>query len=354
MTAARTDAEAATGERPASRKPWQVFRFDEIGILIAALLLFTIGASSNPYFLTAGNLTGILQSITFTGFLAIGVALVLIAGEIDISVGSIYALAGVATALMLKFGYPVPVAVIVGLGTGLACGMLNGIIAQIISVPAIVVSLATLGVYRTLALVLSNGAPVTGMPEAAAFFQEFGQTRIFGISYITILFLGIALIAEFVLRRTAFGFRLFAIGSNPVAARLIGFHVERMRLVLLAVSGLLAGLSGVCSVAYLYTAGPTAGAGYELTVLAASIIGGVQLTGGRGSIVGVLLGLAVIGILQNLIVLWGISPNWTQGVSGIVLIAAVTITWLATSVLPRLGKSARRADATEDTNGEGQ
>jgi ribose/xylose/arabinose/galactoside ABC-type transport system permease subunit len=101
-----------------------------------------------------------------------------------------------------------------------------------------------------------------------------------------------------------------------------------MRLLLLALSGFLAALSGVCSVAYLHTAGPTAGAGYELTVLAATIIGGVQLTGGRGSIVGVLLGLCVIGTIQNLIVLWGVSPNWTQGVSGIVLIAAVTVTWL--------------------------
>jgi ribose/xylose/arabinose/galactoside ABC-type transport system permease subunit len=120
-----------------------------------------------------------------------------------------------------------------------------------------------------------------------------------------------------------------AIGSNPQAAHLAGFHVERTRVLLLAFSGLVAGLSGVCSVAYLDTAGPTAGTGYELSVLAATIIGGVKLTGGRGSILGVLLGLCVIGIFQNLIVLWGVSPNWTQGVSGLVLIAAMTLTWLA-------------------------
>ena len=163
--------------------------------------------------------------------------------------------------------------------------------------------------------------------SSPGFFDGFGQGGIGGISYITILFVILALAAETMLRRTVFGFRIFAIGSNPLAARLVGFRVESTRIIILALSGLLAGLSGVCSVAYLHTAGPTAGTGYELTVLAATIIGGVQLTGGRGSIFGVILGLIVIGIIQNLIVFWGVSPSWTQGVSGLVLIAAVTLTW---------------------------
>lgn len=312
---------------PPARSRWR-FGFDELGILVAAVIFFAIGSLSSPYFLTLDNLTGILQSITFLGFLSVGVGLALIAGEIDISVGSIYALSAVVTALLLKNGYGVPVAIVGGLAVGLACGLVNGIVAQVINVSAVVVTLATLGVFRALTLVTAGGSPITGMPEAPAFFDGFGQGGIGGVSYITILFLVVAACAEIVLRKTAFGFRLVAVGSNPVAARLVGFHVERMRIVLLALSGMLAALSGVCSVAYLHTAGPTAGAGYELTVLAAAIIGGVQLTGGRGSIIGVLLGLCVIGIIQNLIVLWGISPNWTQGVSGLVLIAAVTLTWL--------------------------
>jgi ribose/xylose/arabinose/galactoside ABC-type transport system permease subunit len=302
--------------------------FDEIGILVAAVIFFVIGAVSNQYFLTLDNLTGILQSVTFLGFLSIGVGLALIAGEIDISVGSIYALAAVTTALLMKNGYGVSLSIAGGIGVGIACGLVNGIVAQVINVSAVVVTLATLGVYRALTLVVAGGSPVTGMPSAPGFFDVFGQGGIGGVSFITLLFLVIAIAAEIVLRKTAFGFRLIAVGSNPVAARLVGFHVERMRIFLLALSGALAALSGVCSVAYLHTAGPTAGAGYELTVLAAAIIGGVQLTGGRGSIIGVMLGLCVIGIIQNLIVLWGISPNWTQGVSGIVLIAAVTVTWL--------------------------
>jgi ribose/xylose/arabinose/galactoside ABC-type transport system permease subunit len=302
--------------------------FDELGILAALVLFFLIGSLSSPYFLTVNNLAGILQNITFLGFLCIGVGLVLMAGEIDISVGSIFGLSGVVTALVLKGGYPLSTAIVSGLLVGIACGLVNGLIAQVIKVPVVVMTLATLGIYRALALALANGSPVGGLPDNPFFFTWFGQGAVAQISYITVLFLIIAVVAEIALRWTSSGFRLLAIGSNPQAAHLICFHVERTRVLLLVFSGFIAGISGVCSVAYLDTASPTSGAGYELSVLAAVIIGGVKLSGGRGSILGVLLGLCVIGIFQNLIVLWGVSPNWTQGVSGLVLIAAMTLIWL--------------------------
>jgi len=305
-----------------------VLAFEERGIAAAALLFFVMGAVTSRYFLTVDNLSGILQSMTFLGFLAIGVGLALMAGEIDISVGSVFGLASVVTALALHRNLGLWPAIGLGLGTGVICGLLNGVVAQLIKVSAVVVTLATLGIYRALALVIAQGSPVTGMPKLPAFFEQFGQGGIGAISYITLLFLLLALLAELMLRQTAFGFRILAVGSNPLAARLVGFRVERTRIALLTLSGLTAAISAVCSVAYLHTAGPTGGSGYELTVLAATIIGGVQLTGGRGSVAGILLGLAVIGIIQNLIVLWGISASWTQGVSGIVLIASMAVTWL--------------------------
>lgn len=313
-----------------SRQKWlRLLKFDEIGILIAVVLFVAIGTISSPYFLTMNNLTGILQNITFLGFLCIGVGLALMAGEIDISVGSTFGLVAVVTALVLRDGSSLIVGIIAGLAVGLACGLVNGVVAQIIKVPVVVVTLATLGIYRALALVLANGSPVGGLKGNAAFFDWFGQGSVAHVTYITMLFLAVAIVAEIILRWTSSGFRLLAIGSNPLAAHLIGFHVERTRVLLLVLSGLTAGISGICAVAYLHTAGPTAGTGYELSVLAATIIGGVKLTGGRGSIIGVFLGLCVIGVIQNLIVLWGISPNWTQAVSGLVLIAAMTLTWLA-------------------------
>ena len=322
-------ANLGAGEATLKRSPLRrLLAVDELGIFIALVLFFIVGASSSPYFLTVSNLTGILQNITFLGFLSIGVGLVLMAGEIDISVGSIFGLTGVVAALVLREGYPLAAAIASGLLVGVACGLVNGLVAQVIKIPVVVMTLATLGIYRAIALALANGSPVGGLPTNAFFFDWFGQGAVAQVPHITILFLIVALIAEIVLRWTSSGFRLLAIGSNPQAARLVGFHVERTRVMLLAFSGFISGLSGVCSVAYLDTASPTGGTGYELSVLAAVIIGGVKLTGGRGSILGVLLGLCVIGIFQNLVVLWGVSPNWTQGVSGLVLIAAMTLIWL--------------------------
>jgi len=314
-------------QQPVARKAWRLAGFDELSIVLALLLFVLIGALTNPYFLTFTNLAGVLQNVTFLGFLCIGVGLTLMSGEIDISVGSIFGLCAVVTALVLKNDFGLAAAVLAGLAVGAACGLINGVFAQAIKVPAVVITLATLGIYRAIALALANGSPVGGLPENALFFDWFGQSGIGQISYITILFLAIAVVSDIALRWTSSGYRLLAIGSNPRAAHLVGFRIERTRVLILTFSGLMAGLSGVCSVAYLNTAGPTSGTGYELSVLAATIIGGVKLSGGRGSILGVLLGLCVIGIIQNLIVLWGVSPNWTQGVAGLVLIAAMTLTW---------------------------
>ena len=316
-----------TQQQPVARKAWRLAGFDELSIVLALLLFVLIGALTNPYFLTFTNLAGVLQNVTFLGFLCIGVGLTLMSGEIDISVGSIFGLCAVVTALVLKNDFGLAAAVLAGLAVGAACGLINGVFAQAIKVPAVVITLATLGIYRAIALALANGSPVGGLPENALFFDWFGQSGIGQISYITILFLAIAVVSDIALRWTSSGYRLLAIGSNPRAAHLVGFRIERTRVLILTFSGLMAGLSGVCSVAYLNTAGPTSGTGYELSVLAATIIGGVKLSGGRGSILGVLLGLCVIGIIQNLIVLWGVSPNWTQGVAGLVLIAAMTLTW---------------------------
>ena len=138
--------------------------FDELGIVLALALFLFIGAVSSPYFLTVTNLAGILQNITFLGFLCIGVGLTLMAGEIDISVGSIFGLSAVITALLLKAGYPLAVAILAGLAAGLVCGFVNGAVAQAIKVPAVVVTLATLGIYRAIALALANGSPVGGVP----------------------------------------------------------------------------------------------------------------------------------------------------------------------------------------------
>jgi ribose/xylose/arabinose/galactoside ABC-type transport system permease subunit len=284
-------------------------RVEERGVILALVVVFVGATFTSDAFVQRENLYGILQDVTFLGFIVVGVAFALIAGEIDISVGSVYGLTSVVTAVLLRDGQPLGVAILAGLATGLGCGVANGVAAWLIRVPAVIVTLATLGIYRGFALVIANSAPVTGLPPNDAFYNSF--------------------VAGFVLARTAFGFRVYSVGSSPLAARLIGIGVTRIRISVLAFSGLCAGTAGVLSVSYLSGATPTGGGGYELDALAAVIIGGVKLAGGRGTILGVVLGLFIVGIVRNMLVLTGVSPSWQQAVSGAVLLTAVALERIA-------------------------
>jgi ribose/xylose/arabinose/galactoside ABC-type transport system permease subunit len=293
-------------------------------VILALLVTFGVASLMSSTFIHHDNLYGILQDVTFEGFIVVGMTLALIAGEIDISVGSVYGLSGVVTAVLLRDGHPMSVAIIAGLGIGLGCGFVNGIVAWLIRVPAIIVTLATLGIYRGFSLVIANSAPITGLAPSHFYYTTLGNgTVLGGISWLTLIFLGVAVLGGIVLARTTFGFRIYAVGSNSLAAHLIGMRVARVRAAVLMLSGLCAGTAGVLSVAYLTEASPTGGQGYELDVLAAVIIGGTKLTGGRGTIFGAVLGLLIIGIVRNMLVLTGVSPSWQTAVSGAVLVTAV-------------------------------
>lgn len=301
-------------------------RFEERGVVLALVAVFIAANFASPHFLNVDNLAGILQDITFLGLIAVGVSFALIAGEIDISVGSTYGLVSVITALAIHDGVSLPLAVVLGLVSGLAAGLVNGLATVALRVPAVIVTLATLGIYRGLALVLANGTPISGLPDSGFFFGTLGTGFAWGqITWLAIIFLVVAALASLVLSRTSFGFRVYAVGSNPAASRLVGMGVSRIRMMVLAFSGLMAGLAGVLSVAYLTSANPTGGTGYELDALAAVIIGGSKLTGGRGTVAGTVVGLFIVGIIRNILVLAGVSVNWQQAVSGAVLASAVAI-----------------------------
>jgi ribose transport system permease protein len=301
-------------------------RVEERGVLLALAIVFIAATFSSPYFLRVDNLAGILQDITFLGLIAVGVSFALIAGEIDISVGSTYGLVSVITAVAIHDGLGVLPSVLLGLAGGFGAGLVNGVATVALRVPAVIVTLAALGIYRGFALVLANGAPVSGLPEGGFFFGSLGTGRVWGqVTWLATIFLGVAAIASLVLSRTSFGFRVYAVGSNPQAARLVGMGVARMRITVLAISGLTAGLAGVLSVGYLSSANPTGGTGYELDALAAVIIGGSKLSGGRGTIAGTVIGLFIVGIIRNILVLAGVSVNWQTAVSGAVLASAVAL-----------------------------
>lgn len=309
------------------RQRWRkVTDWPEFGVVLALCVVMVGATLSSNNFLRIDNLAGILQNVTFLGFIAVGLTFALLAGEIDISVGSIYGLTSVVTAMQLRDGHPLIVAILVGLATGIACGLFNGVVSVILRVPAVIVTLATLGIYRGLSLVVSHGAPVNRLPANPGFFNSFGNGKAFQhISWLTLLFIAVAIIGAFIVSRTALGFKIYAVGSNAKAARLVGIQVSTTRITVLTISGLTAGLAGVCSVAYLSSAAPTGGTGYELEALAAVIIGGVKLSGGRGSIFGTVVGLLVVGIIRNILVLASVSTNWQLAVTGGVLLTAVAV-----------------------------
>lgn len=301
-------------------------RFPERGVVGALVVVVVCASFASDSFLNRSNLFGIGQDVAFLGFIVVGVSVALIAGEIDISVGSVFGLTSIVTAVMLREGQAPILAITLGLIVGLAAGFANGLVAQLIRVPAVIVTLASLGIYRGITLVMANTAPVTGMPDEPFLFGTIGNGRILGgLSWLTVIAVVFAIIAGLALAFTTAGFRVYSVGSNPEAARLIGMGVAQTRIAVMAFSGFCAGAAGVLSVFYLDGASPTGGTGYELDALAAVIIGGVALTGGRGSILGAILGLAVVGIVRNVLVLLGVSPSWGPAVSGGVLLAAVTI-----------------------------
>jgi ribose/xylose/arabinose/galactoside ABC-type transport system permease subunit len=295
--------------------------------VVAALVAVGVAASfASHAFLTRANLFGIAQDVTFLGFIVVGMSVALIAGEIDISVGSVFGLTSVVTAVALRDGHSAFLAIVLGLAVGLGAGLANGIAAQMIRVPAIIVTLASLGIYRGITLVIANTAPVTGMPNMPFLFGTVGNgTVLGGLAWLTVIALVFAVIAGVALAKTTVGFRIYSVGSNADAARLVGMSVTRTRIGVMAFSGFCAAAAGVLSVFYLDGASPTGGTGYELDALAAVIIGGVALTGGRGSIFGAVLGLAVVGVVRNVLVLVGVSPSWQPAVSGGVLLAAIAI-----------------------------
>lgn len=296
-------------------------------LLVLVILIVALSILS-PYFLSVSNFLNILQATATIGVLGFGATFVIAAAGIDLSLGSVLALSGVVGALSATtFGLPWPVAILTCLAVGAACGLINGVLNAKAGIPAFIVTLGMLGVARGLGLVFTNGQPVYGMPDPIVFL---GQGRVFltetvGIPIPVLIFLAVAAIAHFVLAYTRFGKYAQVIGDNEGAARAMGIRVERHRIALYVVSGLLAGLAGLLFLARVNSGDPTAGLNYELTAITAAILGGTNLFGGRASVLGTLIGALVMGVLQNGLNLLAVSSFYQQMAIGAVLVLAV---WL--------------------------
>ncbi|MGO9771234.1 MAG: ABC transporter permease [Roseiarcus sp.] len=313
---------------PAVRAPsWRervvgaaAFRVESLAVLAALMLLM---AFLSPVFLSVSNFLNILLSTAVFGVLAIGMTFVICSAGIDLSVGSMLALSGVVGAILgANFDLPWPVCVLGCLGAGALAGFVNGFLITAGAIPPFIVTLGMLGVARGVALVLTNGVSVYGLPPAMVYL---GQGRPFGVPTPVIVLLATALVAHVLLVHTRFGIYAQVIGDNEAAARAMGVRVERHKVMLYTLSGLLSGLAGLLFAARINSGEPTAGISYELTAITATIIGGTNLFGGRGSVLGTLIGALIMGVLQNGLNLLAVRPFYQQIAIGAVLVLAV---WL--------------------------
>ncbi|KAA9132389.1 ABC transporter permease [Microbacterium caowuchunii] len=321
----------AVAPRRTAFTPRKLLHARETGVLAALVLLFILGAVMSPSFLQAGNLLSVGQQIAQIGIMAIGATFVIINGEIDLSVGSIYALAAICTGMAVAADVAWPVAVVLGVAAGTVAGLLNGLAVVMLGVPSFIVTLGTLSVFRGVALLISDGAPISLNAEqpGVAEFSLLGQGRLFGVIPMQfIFFLVIAAIGIVLLSRSRLGFNTYAVGGNQEAARLVGINVKAVKISAFVLSGFTASMAGVLGLSFLsYVQGVT-GTGLELTVISAVIIGGAALFGGSGTMWGTIIGVAFIGLLQNILNINGISSFWQTVITGLVIVAAVAAdTW---------------------------
>jgi ribose transport system permease protein len=305
----------------------------EIGVGLALVVMCAVLASTTDGFLTVLNLLNIGRQISLLGIMAIGMTFVLTCGDVDLSVGSNYAFSGIVCGMLIDQGWSLVPAAGVALVCGLAIGLINGLLSTYGRLPSLIATLGMLSVVRGGALILTNGSPVTvdrssgGMPSTLDTFFALGQGHLFGVIPMQLVFFVIvAAIGWIILSFTNFGFRVFAVGGSPKAARVSGISVERVRIAAFMLLGVLCALAGMLSLAFLPSsqAGQT-GLGLELDVIAATIIGGTSLSGGEGTIAGTILGVLIVGVLRNGLILLGISPFVQVLMIGAVIIGAVAI-----------------------------
>lgn len=288
------------------------------GVLVIMIILLSV---ITPQFMTARNLTNILSAVSFTAILSLGQTFVMLTGGIDLSVGSVLGITSMLTAMSLTRTNNILVGFFVGLGVGALVGLFNGAMVSFFKLPAFVVTLGTMRICRGADYLLSGGHSINNLGdnfEAIAGMEVFSGMRVYYIVIILIfIFLG------WVLSNTKLGRYTYAIGSNEVATRLAGINTIKFKIYPYVISGLLAGLGGILMASRFGAVDPNYGTDYEMNTLAAVVVGGCSMTGGKGTIIGTAVGVFVMGVLNNGLDISGVSPYWQQVAVGIVLIVAL-------------------------------
>ena len=264
-------------------------------LLVVAVVIFIANSFASPYFLTPWSLSDATFNFTEKAIIALAMALLIISGEIDLSVAAIIALASTMMGLALQYGADTPVLVAIGIGTGLLCGVFNGALVTRLGLPSIVVTIGTMSLFRGISYIMLGDQAYKGYPESFAFF---GQGYVWWVvSFEFVLFLVLAVIFYVVLHRTSFGRRIFVIGNNATAAQFSGVRVERIKFILFCLTGLMAGIASVLLTSRLGSTRPSIAQGWELEVVTMVVLGGVSILGGAGSITGVVIAAFIMGLV---------------------------------------------------------
>jgi rhamnose transport system permease protein len=317
-----TPAEASGAQ--ARRLTEWVFRVRELGIAVVLVLLIAVTAIMEPRFIHADSLRNLALNASIFAILAAGQTLVIITRNVDLSVGSVLGLAAFMAGDLLSNhpGLPIPVVILLGMLLGAACGTLNGVLVTFGQVPALVVTLGTLYAFRGLAFLWTSGRQVNAenLPDA---FLNLGTGSVLGIPTLALLALVVVVVVGQALRDFRAGRELYAIGSNPEGARLAGVRADRRVFSAFLLSGALAGLAGVLFTARFGTVDATAGTGYELTVISATVVGGVAIFGGVGSVYGAALGAVLLTTITSSLIVLKVEAFWQQAAIGALLLLAI-------------------------------
>lgn len=330
-TRPRAIPDRLTGRTGRALRSW------ELMLVLVAVAVFVANSFASPYFLSPWNLSDATFNFTEKAMIAFAMALLIIAREIDLSVAGVVALASTAMGLAMQAGAETPVLVLVGLATGLACGLFNGLLVTGLGLPSIVVTIGTMSLFRGIAYIVLGDQAFNGYPSS---FAVFGQGYAWWvITWELVIFAVLALAFGVLLHATTFGRRVYLIGNNPTAAAFSGVRVDRIRLVLFALTGLMAGLAAICLTSRLGSTRPSIAQGWELEIVTMVVLGGVSILGGSGTIVGVVLAAFVMGMVTFGLALLNVPGIVMSIFVGLLLIGTIAIPRLLVLVRRRLGSA---------------
>jgi len=307
----------------------------ETGIIGALVIMIVVLSIVEPDFASSDNLLNDARNFSFVGIVVLGQAMVMITGGIDLSVGSVWGLSAVSSAALMAAGWGVVPACAASLLIAALVGLFNGLCVTKLCMPPFVPTLATMSIARALALVITRGKSIDGFRPDGDWFYAIGGGDSFGLPNPFIILIVLAILIGIVLKRSVYGRQLYAVGGNEKASRLTGLNVDRLKISVYVISSLLAGLAGIVEVSYLSSAISNQGLGKELSVIAAAVIGGTNLNGGEGTVIGVFVGAVILEVLRNGLVLLGTDAYWQGVFVGSVIVFAVFIDQLRKGVWRR-------------------